>query len=57
MDTATLSRIERRQIAGLPAAHLVTEADGSVVDFTWLSYHGLIYMITGASPAALAIEP
>ena len=54
LDDATRKRMERRRIAGLPAARLAIEADGSVVDFTWLSYRGRIYAITGAAPVAAA---
>ena len=54
LDEATRSRIERRRIAGLPAAQLTVEAEGSIIDFTWVSYGGRIYAITGVAPATEA---
>ncbi len=52
LDETTRAGIERRQISGLPAAHLKVEADGSAIDFTWVSYAGRIYAITGVAPVA-----
>jgi len=53
-DPAIRDRIDRREIAGLPAASLVLAAEGSVVDLTWLAHGGHIYMITGVSPPGRA---
>ena len=54
LSDATRKRVERRRIAGLSAAHLAIEAEGSIVDFTWVSYRGLIYAITGVSPVSIS---
>lgn len=54
LDEATRNRIERHRIAGLPAARLTVEAEGSSLDLTWVSYGGRIYAITGVAPASEA---
>jgi predicted Zn-dependent protease len=51
LDDATRSRIQRRKISGLPATQLTMEAEGKSLDFTWVSYGGRIYAITGVAPA------